>query len=218
MVNLFGKESQVEKFGQQHIELVYDCVGNLKEVMEGFYQNDFEKVDKKVKELSEIEHKADVIRRQMEIEFYHGAFLPFDREDRIVLAELADNVADMAQETAYRICLSRIRFPPKGQKDFEKFIDVIIDSVLVLKECIEKLDDDLGEAIAKAHEVEMMEDDADAIERKILKTIYQLYRDEKIGILTLMELKNITIRLGNVVDRAEDASDRALIIAAKRRG
>ena len=66
--------------------------------------------------------------------------------------------------------------------------------------------------------VEELEDKADVMERKILKTLYQLYWDEEIGILTLTELKNITIKLGNIVDRAEDASDRALIIAAKRRG
>ena len=218
MVKLFGRESQVEKFGKQHVELVYDCVKKLKEIMACFYQHEFDQVDEKVEELSKMEHKADVIRRQMEIQFYHGAFLPFDREDRIVLAELVDNVADMAQETGYRISLSRIHFPSKGQKDFENYIDVIIKSVSVLKECIENLDIDLGDAMAKAHEVEELEDKADVIVRKILKTLYQLYRDEKIGILTLMELNNIVLRLGNVVDRAEDASDRALIIAAKRRG
>ena len=218
MVNLFGKESQVEKFGLQHVKLVYECVKKLKDIMACFYLNDFDRLDQEVEELSKMEHKADVIRRQMEIEYYHGAFLPFDREDRIVLAELLDNVADMAQEAGYRICLSRIHFPSKIQKDFEKFIDLIIESVSVLKECIENLDINLGDAMAKAHEVEEVEEKADVIERKIRKTIYQLYRDEKIGILTLMELNNIVLRLGNVVDRAEDASDRALIIAAKRRG
>ena len=33
-----------------------------------------------------------------------------------------------------------------------------------------------------------------------------------------MELRDITKMLGNIVDRAENASDRALIIATKRRG
>lgn len=50
-----------------------------------------------MEELSKLEHKADVLRRQMEIEYYHGAFLPFDREDGIVLAELLDNV-DRAED------------------------------------------------------------------------------------------------------------------------
>jgi predicted phosphate transport protein (TIGR00153 family) len=97
-------------------------------------------------------------------------------------------------------------------------MDVIIESVSVLVECIENLDINLGDAMAKAHEVEELKNKANVIERKIRKTIYQLYRDEKIGILTLIELNNIVLRLVNVVDRAEDTSDRALIIAAKRHG
>lgn len=218
MVKLFGKESQVEKLGKNHVETVYESVLKLKEVMASFYIGDFETLDKKVRELSELEHHADNIRRTMELEFYHGAFLPFDREDRIMLAELVDGVSDMAEETAYSIYLSRLKFPRKGHGDFEKFLEVIINTVSVLKDCVERLDVDMGDAIAKAHQVEDLEDDADEIERKILKTLYQLYKEEKIDILTMIELKNITIKLGKIVDRAENASDRALIIAAKRRG
>lgn len=217
-MKLFKKESQVENFAKKHVGLVNDSVKKLKDLMNYFYQNDFDKVNEKVNELAEIEHKADIIRRQIEIQFYNGAFLPFDREDRIVLTELVDNVSDMAQETAYNISLSRIHFPEKGKSDFEKFLNQICKSVTTLKECIDSLDDNLDNAVSKAHEVEVMEEEADIMERKILKTLYQLYRENKIGILTLIELKNITMRLGNVVDRAEDASDRALIIAAKRRG
>jgi uncharacterized protein len=218
MVKLFGKESKVEKHGKEHVEIVYESLIKLKEVMACFYTGDFVELDKKVGELSKMEHDADNIRRKMELEYYDGAFLPFDREDRIVLAELVDSVADMAEETAFGICLSRLNFPSKGQGDFEKFVDVIIKTISVLKDCIEKLDVDMRDAIHKAHEVEDLEDEADIIERKILKTLYQLYREDKIDILTLMELKNITIKLGTIVDRAENASDRALIIAAKRRG
>jgi uncharacterized protein len=218
MVKLFGKESQVEKYGQTHVEIVYESIMKLKEVMSCFYRGNFVELDKKVDELSKLEHDADTIRRKMELEFYHGAFLPFDREDRIVLAELVDSVSDMAEATGFSISLSRLVFPSKGQGDFEKFMDVIIETVSVLKQCIEKLDEDMGDSIAKAHEVEDLEDVADSIERKIIKTLYQLYKEEKIDILTLIELKNITTKLGNIVDRAENASDRALIIAAKRRG
>jgi len=218
MVKLFKRESQVEKLGKQHVETVFKSINKLKEVMTCFYAAEFDELDEKVKELSKIEHDADIIRRQMEIEYYNGAFLPFDREDRIVLAELVDSVADMAEETAFRICISRIVFPKKGQGDFEKFMEIILDTISVLTDCIEQLDVNLGEAIVKAHKVEDLEDDADIIERKILKTLYQLYREEKIDILTLIELKNITRELGTIVDRAENASDRALIIAAKRRG
>lgn len=218
MVKLFRKESQVEKHGKDHVEIVFNSVLKLKEVMNCFYAGNFEELDEKVAELSKLEHDADNIRRKMELEFYNGAFLPFDREDRIVLAELVDGVSDMAETVGFTICLQRLDFPSKGRHDFERFMDKIIETVTVLKECIESLDVDIGESIAKAHKVEDLEDDADLIERKIIKTLYKLHKENKIDLLTLLELKDLTKLLGNIVDRAENASDRALIIATKRRG
>ena len=218
MRKIFGKESEVEKHSREHVELVFECVKKLKEIMPPFYMGEFDILDAKVIEMSILETKADEVRRVMEIEFFKGAFLPFDREDRIILAELVDNVADMTQEAAYGISLSRITFPPHYKDDFEELVNEVIDSIAVLKECIELLDVDLGQALKKAHEVEEREIKVDMIERRILKKLYQSYRDEEFGILRLLELKNMVTRLGNIVDQAEDASDRVPIIAAKRKG
>jgi len=184
----------------------------------GFYNNEFDSIDKKVEEISELEHNADEIRRKMEIEFFKGAFLPFDREDRIILAEQVDSVADMTQKTAFGICLSRINFPEDYKDDFSDLIASIYRTVSALKKCIELLDEDLGEALTKAHEVEKLEDAVDKIERKILKRLYISYKNQEIDILTHIELKSTVLRLGNIADRAENASDRVPIIVAKRKG
>jgi uncharacterized protein len=218
MRKFFGKESQVEQHSREHMELVYQCVHKLKEIMPPFYNGDFELLDAKVIEMSILETKADEVRRVMEIEFFKGAFLPFDREDRIILAELVDNVADMTQEAAYGISLSRITFPLKYQEDFDELVDEVIDSISVLKECIELLDVDLEKALKKAHEVEEREINVDIIERRIIRKLYKSYRNDEFGILRLLELKKMVTRLGNIVDRAEDASDRVPIIVAKRKG
>jgi predicted phosphate transport protein (TIGR00153 family) len=218
MRKIFGRESIVEKHSHEHVELVYQCVLKLKELMPPFYLGNFEKLDVKVEEMSQLEHQADEIRRKMEIEFFKGAFLPFDREDRIILAELVDSVADIAQEAAYGISLSRITFPEQYHEDFSELVEEVCESITVLKECVELLDVDLELAINKAHEVEVREEKVDRIEREIIKKLYQSYRDNEFGILKLIELKEMVLRMGNIVDRAEDASDRIPIIAAKRRG
>jgi uncharacterized protein len=218
MRKFFGRENIVEKHSKEHVKLVHECVYKLKDLMVHFYNNEFDLLAGEVEEISEIERKADEIRRKMEIEFYHGAFLPFDREDRIILAELVDGVADMTQETAYEICLSKIKFPETFEEDFSWLIDSVGDTISLLKECIEMLDVDLGAALSKAHEVEKKEEMADKIERKIIKNLYESHRNKEFGILTLIELKSIAVKLGNIIDRAEDASDRVLIIVAKRRG
>ena len=198
--------------------MVYDCLKRLNELMEYFYNNEYDSVNKKVEEISKLEHVADEIRRKMEIEFFKGAFLPFDREDRIVLAEQVDSVADMTQETAYGICLSQIHFPETYKDDFSVLMDSIYNTVTALKKCIELLDEDLGDALKKAHEVERLEDAVDKIERRILKQLYLSYKNGEIDILTHIELKSTVLRLGNIADRAENASDRVPIIVAKRKG
>jgi predicted phosphate transport protein (TIGR00153 family) len=218
MRNLFKRESKVEKYSKEHVEMVYECLNQLKILMGYLYKNDYDNIDQIVEEIARLEHGADEIRRKMEIEFFMGAFLPFDREDRIILAEQVDSVADMTKETAFGICLSRINFPSDYKNDFSDLVDSVYDTVSALKICIELLDQDLGDALTKAHEVESLEDVVDKIERRILKNLYNSYNNGAIDILTLMELKNTVLRLGNIADRAENASDRVPIIVAKRKG
>jgi predicted phosphate transport protein (TIGR00153 family) len=218
MRSLFGKESTVEKYSKLHVELVHQSAHKLKDVMEHFTNGKFDLMDKEVEEITRIENAADDIRRKMEVEFYHGAFLPFDREDRIILAELVDKVADEVQSAGYAISLGKIDFPQPFKEDFMELTEISFEAVSMLKDCVELLEKDLSEALSKAHEVEIKEEDGDKIERKIITKLYKAYRNKEIGILKFLELKDITQKIGNVADRSEDASDRVPIIAAKRNG
>ena len=218
MRGLFNKETEVEKLSKLHVELVYQSVYKLIDVMEYYYKHDFDSMDNEVNEISRIEKEADDIRRKMEIEFFKGAFLPFDREDRINLAEQVDSVADAVQSTAYSISLGKITFPESFREDFTELVKASCDTVALLRDCIKMLDVDLGTALSKTHDIEKKEDEGDVVERRIISRLYEAYRSEEISILKFMELKNITEKIGNIADRAEDASDRVPIIVAKRKG
>ncbi len=218
MKRFFGKETEVEKLSKLHVELVYQCVYKLVDVMEHYYEHDFDSMDDDVNEISRIEKEADDIRRKMEIEFFKGAFLPFDREDRINLAEQVDSVADAVESTAYAISLGKITFPELFKEDFIELVKASCDAVALLKDCIEMLDVDLGAALSKTHDIEKKEDEGDVVERRIIGRLYDAYRSEDISILKFIELKDITEKIGNIADRAEDASDRVPIIVAKRKG
>jgi TIGR00153 family protein len=218
MKRFFGKETEVEKLSKLHVELVYQCAYKLIDVMEHYYGHDFEAMDNEVNEIARIEKEADEIRRKMEIEFFKGAFLPFDREDRINLAEQVDSVADAVESTAYAISLGKITFPESFKEDFIELVKASCDAVSLLRDCIKMLDVDLGEALSKTHDIEEKEDEGDVIERRIISKLYESYRSEEISILKFIELKDITEKIGNIADRAEDASDRVPIIVAKRKG
>ncbi len=218
MRKFFLKESKVEFYAKEHVKKVYECYKEFEKMMPHFYNGDYEKVEILTRKISALEHEADEIRRRMEMGFYEGAFLPFDREDRIILTENVDKVADTIESTAFTISLSKVEFPANFKEDFEAFMNIIRQIVEALKDCINSLEEDLTEAIRKAHEIEKLEEKADEIERGILAKLYNSYRHEEIGVVKLLGMKEVTINLGNIADRAEDASDRVLIIAAKRRG
>lgn len=218
MNRFFGKETEVEKYSRLHVRLVYECAHKLKDVMAHFYRGDYELMDREVEEISRYEHEADEIRRKMEVQFYQGAFLPFDREDRIVLAELVDSVADATQSSAYTISFGRIDFPLQFKKDFTELVDSSCKTVSVLKECIELLEEDLSDALNKAHEVEEFEEEGDKIEIQIIRKLYDSYKKNEIDLFTFIELKDITEKIGNIADRSENASDRIPIMVAKRKG
>ena len=52
MRNLFKRESKVEQYSKEHVDMVYESLNQLKILMEHFYNNEFDKVDKKVDEIS----------------------------------------------------------------------------------------------------------------------------------------------------------------------
>ncbi len=49
MRNLFKRESKVEQYSKDHVEMVYECLNHLKMLMTHFYENDFEFIDKMLK-------------------------------------------------------------------------------------------------------------------------------------------------------------------------
>jgi len=218
MRKFFLKESKVEFYAKEHVKKVYECYKEFEKMMPHFYNGDYEKVDILTGKVSALEHEADEIRRKMEMGFYEWAFLPFDREDRIMLTENVGKVADTIESTAFTISLSKVEFPQTLKKILKHSWNIIRQIVEALKDCINSLEEDITEAIQKAHEIEKLEEKADEIERGILAKLYNSYRHGKIGVFKFLGMKEVTIHLGNIADRAEDASDRVLIIAAKRRG
>ena len=44
MRNLFKRESKVEQYSKDHVEMVYECLNQLKILMEYFYENEFESI------------------------------------------------------------------------------------------------------------------------------------------------------------------------------
>ncbi|HDI52739.1 MAG TPA: DUF47 family protein, partial [Candidatus Bathyarchaeota archaeon] len=120
--------------------------------------------EKLYREVSEMEMKADQLRREMVEELTKRDIYPSEREDLMELVRAVDWVADWARE-AGRI-LSIIPFekaPEEMRKAAQDMCKADINGVSVLSKCVKALLREPDKALELANEVEMIEEDIDEL-------------------------------------------------------
>jgi hypothetical protein len=80
---------------------------------------------------------------------------------------------------------------------------------------VNALDEDVNKALDYAKKVEIDEEEADKIERKLLQKIFE---SEKMTTYAKIIWNEVITKIGDIADKAEDASDQVMLMAIKRRG
>jgi len=116
------------------------------------------------KVVSEMEMRADQLRREMVVELTKRDIYPSEREDLMELVRAVDWVADWARE-AGRI-LSIIPFeraPEEMRKAARDMCKADVNGVSALSQCVRALLREPHRALELANEVEMIEEDIDEL-------------------------------------------------------
>jgi len=210
-----GKENDVFKALNDHLEVVHETLKAFRALVESYLGGKIEDAEKFEREVSELETKADRLRRSIEMMLYEGAFLPANRGDYVRLSELVDQVADAAESAAHTIILAKPRIPGELSGEFLALVDSGIDTYEKLMEAVKALNTDVDRAMELAKQVEDAEEKADEIEYNLKKHVFE---SEEITTYAKIIWNQILTKIGDIADRAEDASDQVLLMSVKRRG
>jgi predicted phosphate transport protein (TIGR00153 family) len=225
MKSLFGrfhlvgrKERRVLNLISDHLIMVVKTVQQLEPLFEYAKTGDWTLVDKVADKVGEFETLADGLHRDAVLDISQGAFFSGTREDFIELMELNDNVADAAQNAARILADSPIDMhsflilyeQPATLPDLFTKLET---AVRLLGEAILSLETDSEIAVSKALLVERAEEDADEIKSELIKKIFAHKSD--LEVLTLLQLRDFVLKLDEIGDAAEDASDLVISLVAK---
>jgi len=155
------------------------------------------------KSIKRIEHEADVIRRDIISEIYKGLFLPDMREVIHSLTEGIDKVVNKCESVSKIIDYQNPKVPLELQGKVLGQLDCAVNASLAFTKSVEKLFDNVDEVQHYVIEVERFEHDEDVLEEELLRAIFSL----NISLSEKMQLKELVINIGDIVDRTEDASD-----------
>lgn len=210
-----GKENNVFKAIDEHLDAVGLTIKKLCELMETYLAGDIEKAEVLMKEVEDQERVADELRREIEAMLYQGAFLPVNRGDYARLSELIDSVADAAESAAHALILAKPKIPSDLKKEILDLLNASLETYKLLEKSVKMLNTNVDGAIEYAKKTELAEEDADKIEYTLLRKVFE---SERITTFAKLIWNQVVTKIGDIADRAEDASDQVLLIALKRRG
>jgi predicted phosphate transport protein (TIGR00153 family) len=215
-MSLFGgKEIDVFEAIDRHLDVVENALRAFRELVEAYLEGDFNRAKELEGEVSRLETEADGLRRSIELMLYEGAFLPVSRGDYVRLSELIVQVADAAESAAHTLILAKPKVPTEVKGDILGLVDSAIETFRILKEAVKALNEDVDKALELAKKTEDAEESADKIEYDVKEKVFE---SETITTYAKLIWNQTLTKIGDIADRAEDASDQVMLMAIKRRG
>jgi len=217
---LFGwfapkRGEKVLKMVEDHLELTKRAVSDLYRMVEAAGKG--EATDSKIffESLSQMEMKADELRRDMIDELTKSEMFPEEREDLMELVRAVDWVADWSREAGRILGIIPFERAPEEMKAAaQNMCRANNDCVTVLARCVKVLPMDSNEAISLANEVEVLEEEIDelySVARRNLATLE--FKGFTVGALILLNM--FLDALETVADWCENTVDIVRAIAVR---
>jgi uncharacterized protein len=185
-------------------DLFEESASNIKKAAEALKElmNDWQFVDSRVAEITELEHHGDTITHQV-ISLLHRTFVtPFDREDIALLAHTMDDIIDFIHATVDAMFIYKIKAPTERSKQLADIIVKAADEVQKAV-CALRKRSQLKVIIEECVEINRLENMADRVYRA---AIGELFDDTK-DIADLIKWREIYEHMESATDRCEDVAN-----------
>lgn len=160
--------------------------------------------------IKELETNGDTLVHETIVELNKAFITPIEHEDILALAEQMDEVVDGMEECAIYTDMFGLSKPDKYIDGFKKNLAA---GCKELETAVQLLTDKkLTQIREHTVNVKTYEEECDHIERKSIRGLFELYRDDP---LKIMELKDIYRMLENTVDQSQTVAKALDMIVMK---
>jgi len=181
IAGLFGKSPFTPL--QRHMQSVRECIDKVPVLFEELEKNDFEGISRTAKEISNLEHVADLTKNDIRLNLPKGLFLPVDRGNLLEILSLQDSLADKAEDIGMLLTLKQVKLPEDLKILFKTFLAKNLEAFQKANEIINQLDELLeysfgGREAIKVNElideVAFKEHEADKLQHELVKLLFNL--------------------------------------------
>lgn len=207
---------------QQHMKKAHACAQHLLPFIDAAIKQSWEEATTLQQEISDLEHDADKMKKDLRLHLPTGLFLPVPRTDLLQLLSEQDRIANKAKDIAGLIVGRQMVLPEPVAKLYPKFLQRCLDASQQACNAINELDE-LLEAGFRGNEVKVVEDmivkldqiehDTDNMLVDIRKEIFQL--EDSLSAIDVVFYYKLVEWTGDLADHAQTVGGRLQILLAR---
>lgn len=198
MFNFKKKDNEFFELFIESARYFRDCAVVMVEVM-----GDYKQAETKMKEIIDLEHKADEVNDRIIDKLNQTFITPIDREDIYALANALDDGVDFLQGTIQRVVLYHAGEPRTGAVELTQLLIKGTNELLRAFELLQNIKEHQQEILEITRRIEKLESEGDRIYRRDVAQLFE----SNVSPIEVIKWKEILEYLENTLDHCEDLAD-----------
>ncbi|MCD6529857.1 DUF47 family protein [Candidatus Bathyarchaeota archaeon] len=197
---------------QDHLRKIVEAARKTYQIVDAFHKGDLKSAESYYDSLMKLEEDVVVSRRNIFRELAEVGTILISREDFIRFLVLTSEISDFCEGAAFRLLEIMRRgwaVNKEIKSDLLKLSEGMLETIFKLREMTLTLTYDSVKAREKAKDVE----NAEKIVDNLYRTLGIKILSSKMGVSTILLLRDVCEFLEAIADKAEEASDAASILS-----
>lgn len=212
-MSIFKKQIGVEKQIDEFLDQVIRSSLIFSQGAEAYLTANSTDFERKLKEIVEVEHAGDDLKRSIQHYLYTKTLIPESREDVLRLLEDMDSLLDRFKGALWRLKIEDLDIEKDFHEDFLRLIKCVVESVEAIVRSVRAFFKNIEAVADHLDKVFYWESESDKISTRLQMAIF---RKEELRLSHKMLLRELARHLDKIADRAEDVADRLNIYVIKR--
>lgn len=212
-ISLFSQTKSLENKIDLFHDKIIDVSMTFKKAMRVFLaekrSDEYRKLSKQIKQ---IEHDADGLRRDIENQLYAQNLIPDLRADVLELVENLDKIINRFDEVSYRFYIEQPDFPQEYHMRMTELCEQVADCAENMAIASRAFFRDFSTVRDYSQKVYFMEHETDLSSGRLKEAIF----DSDMPLANKLQLSDLIGEVADIGDIAEDCVDELLIFTIKR--
>jgi predicted phosphate transport protein (TIGR00153 family) len=208
LVNIFGS-SPVQPL-ERHCDIAYQCTKKLVDFFAAAVADDWVRAAAVRDEISNLEHDADDLKKEIRLHLPKSLFMPVPREDLLGLLLVQDKMANRTKDVSGLVLGRKMRIPAEIAAEFQEFVQRNVDAAKQARKSVRELDELFTSGFRGAEvtlveslieELDRIETDTDDRQASLRAALFRI--EGNLDPVTVIFLYRVIELTGEIADMAE---------------